>query len=206
MAGGDQRESGGGEETKGGGEVVAAEEVLKVGEAYLSDGQEAPRRVDEEHDQHQAELEVEEREEAVAVVPPEVDGTLKKVCELEGKLAAIEREKVDMQNKFRERDDLYQAVRSKLDATEAEQDKLKSRLSDTSNAVDEAKAEAAISKLKVQHLSENVASMQETLAELSSALRKLVSPIKRFRRRGSTRERRFRGRGSTGGSLYCLPD
>jgi len=73
----------------------------------------------------------------------------KEMGELEGKLVAMEGERVDLQNKMREKDEAYRAVKSELDATN-------SRLIDTSGAIEEAKVKAANMKVKVQHLSEEV--------------------------------------------------
>lgn len=78
------------------------------------------------------------------------------VDELREKLSAMKGKNVNLQDTLRERDESYQTLSSQLDATEAERDELKSRLSDTSIAVEEATAKDAKLKVKLQQLSEEV--------------------------------------------------
>jgi chromosome segregation ATPase len=109
----------------------------------------------------------------------------KEVRGLKEKLAAMEAERVDLQNQLQERDETYQAVRSELDAIKVEQDELNSRLSDTSGAVEEAKAKAADQELKVQHLSEEVRTAhakikanEEMLEEMAKKNEQLLTRLK----------------------------
>ena len=80
-------------------------------------------------------------------------------------------ERADMQNKLREKDEAYLAVCSELK-------ELNARLSDTSSAVEEAKAKAADQKLKVQHLSEEVRTAYATIEADERKLEEMDEELK----------------------------
>ena len=76
-----------------------------------------------------------------------------------------------MRNKLREKDEAYLAVYSELK-------ELNARLSDTSSAVEEAKAKAADQKLKVQHLSEEVRTAYATIEADERKLEEMAEELK----------------------------
>jgi chromosome segregation ATPase len=102
----------------------------------------------------------------------------KKVGELEEKLTAVEGKRADMRNKLREKDEVYLAGRSELNAIKVERDELNARLSDTSSAVEEAKAKAADQELKVQYLSEEVCTAHAKIKADEGMLKEMAEEFK----------------------------
>ncbi len=91
-----------------------------------------------------------------------------------GRLAAAEATRVDMLNTLREKDKACLAVRGELNASEVEREKLSTRLSQTSSALDENKALARTLKLKVQQLSEEVRTANAKRVENEATLEEMA--------------------------------